>query len=146
VTKPENGFGSADIANLFQNKKIVSSSSATPSSTSTAQSDSGSSSISKGGIAGATVGAVAGAAALGGLTFFVIAYKRRRSAKQNLGTIDINGKSRQPHLAELHGQERPVELGMSEVAEMSANNVPPQELPVDIDHTRAELDGSQSSR
>jgi len=87
----------------------------------------------RGGIAGATVGAVAGAVALRGLAFFVIAYKRRRAAKLN-----------QPHLAELQGQERPVELGMSEVAEMSANNVP-QELPADISHTRAEMDESQSS-
>lgn len=95
---------------------------------------------------GATLGAVAGAGALGGLAFFVIAYKRRRNAKQHLDTTDLNVKNRQPQLAELHGQERPVGLGMSEVAEMSANNVPPQELPADISHTRAELDGSQSSR
>lgn len=148
VTQPEDGFGSTDLANLFKNKKAVVSSSASPSSTFTANSDSSSnsSSISKGGIAGATVGAVAGAAALGDLAFFVIAYKRRRAAKQNLDTADLNGKVRQPHLAELHGHERPVELGMSEVAEMSANNVPPQELPADISHTRAEMDGSQSSR
>lgn len=140
VTKPEDGFGSTDIANLFKIKKTVPSSSASPSSTSTAQSGTSSSSISKGGIAGATVGAVAGAAALSGLAFSIIAYKRLRNAKRNLDITDINGKDRQPHLAELHGEERPVELGMSEVAEMSANNVPPQELPADISHTRAELD------
>lgn len=111
-----------------------------------------SSSISKGGIAGATVGAVAGAAAIGGLAFFLVAYKRRRNAKEDSATDEPLQKK--PSWAELHGQDRPFELAATgtgaAVAEMpddptreGQQQLQCQELPADTNWL-PEMDGSQT--
>ncbi|BCR85811.1 uncharacterized protein ACHE_21269A [Aspergillus chevalieri] len=157
ATEPKKGWNSTDLANVFKNKHVVSSgdqtSNGTTSSTPSASpSNTDSNSISKGGIAGATIGAVAGAAAIGGLAFFLVAYKGRRNAKEDSATDEPLKKK--PSWAELHGQDRPFELAATgtgaAVAEMpddptreEQQQQQRQELPADTNWL-PEMDGSQT--
>ena len=125
MTEPKNGFNNTQLRTLFNNTHAISSSSS-PTSTPTAGQSSGNN-ISKGGIAGATVGAVAGAAAIGGIVFFLIAYRRRKT-QQNLETNDSQ-KHGQANWAELHGESTTLELGTkANIAEMPADWQHPLEL------------------
>lgn len=142
ITQPQAGWSNSDLGTLFQKKHTITSTSQASSTANTTSSSSAtpsggkSKSISGGGIAGATVGAVAGAAAIIGVSFFAILYRRRRAAKQSQ-TADMPSDGNQR--AELHGKDRPFELatGSDAAVEMPANsiksdpNLPPQELPAD---------------
>lgn len=120
--EPESGFNSTKLQTLFNNTHRLSSTSSTPSASATGQSNGNS--ITKGGIAGATVGAVTGAAAIGGLVFFLIVYRRRQNAKNNPPVGGDIAKPGQPGYAELHGQARPVKLteDFRSAVEMPVNN------------------------
>lgn len=119
ATEPKNGFNTTLLRTLFSNSSTTASS--IPTTDHTLKK-----SISKSGIAGATVGAVVGAAAIGGLAFFLVAYKRRKESQES-GPDESEEYSEFNH-AELHGKTRPVELGTKFDATEMPTDLPPQEL------------------
>ena len=125
MTEPKNGFNNTQLQSLFNNTHPITPSSSSSTSTPTGQSSGNT--ISKGGIAGATVGAVAGAAAIGGLVFFLVVYRRRKA--QRNAEISDSQKHAQANWAELHGESTALELGTkANVQEMPADWQHPLEL------------------